>query len=832
MRDILPTMKQAILLLFVILSCHTNVAQVKGTITDESGNPIPAVAISIENAYIGTSSNEQGQYLLRVKRASKYILVFQSLGYKTKKIKYNIELYTQTLNVQLVQENITLNEVVVSKKTNPANAIIRNAIANKTENSEKTAQYEADFYSRGIFRLKDAPKKILGQKFDNFDEILDSTRSGILYLSETVSKIKFKKPDKLKETIVASKISGKDNGFSFNNAASANFDFYENYLPFDVNVISPLANNAFNYYKYQLEGSFFDDNKHEINKIKVTSLRDSEPVMEGYLYIIEDSWAIYAVDLTVKGSQIQNPALNTLTLKQNFNYNSNTKIWTKNIQTLDFNAGIFGVKISGKFTYVYSNYVFEPKFNKKTFNREILSFEANANKKEDDFWNKIRPVPLTDEETIDYVKKNKLQIKKKSKIYLDSIDAKSNTFSVTDLVFGYSYKNSFRKWALNYSGLVTGIGYNTVQGWKLKTGFSFTKSDREKRTFSAVKTFFDYGISEKKIRVSGEFTHKFDATNQSELKLAGGSSVAQINSNNPISALVNTVSSLFFKDNYMKLYEKNYAALSFKREIVNGISLKTDLDYSERKPLYNTTDFSIIKKEVPFTSNNPLAPNEAEIPVIEKHNLAKFNIGFRINFAQEYWTRPDGKFNIRNEKYPTLLFNYEKGFAASDTKFEFDHLNSSLIYDVTIGNKGNLAMNLKAGKFFNAASISFVDFKHFNGNQTHIGTENQYLNAFNLLPYYSSSTNNAYFEAHLEHDDKGYIMNKIPFLNLLKSNLVLGFHNLSVPNFKSYQEITLGLTNLGFGKFKLLRLDYVRSYQGGFKGDGIILGLTFLNFLE
>ena len=72
--------------------------------------------------------------------------------------------------------------------------------------------------------------------------------------------------DKMKEVIVASKVSGNDNGFSFNNAAQANFDFYENYLDFDVKVISPIADNAFNYYKYKFDGSFADEN----NKIQDT----------------------------------------------------------------------------------------------------------------------------------------------------------------------------------------------------------------------------------------------------------------------------------------------------------------------------------------------------------------------------------------------------------------------------------------------------------------------------------------------------------------------------------------------------------------------------------
>ena len=94
------------------------------------------------------------------------------------------------------------------------------------------------------------------------------------------------------------------------------------------------------------------------------------------------------------------------------------------------------------------------------------------------------------------------------------------------------------------------------------------------------------------------------------------------------------------------------------------------------------------------------------------------------------------------------------------------------------------------------------------------------------------STNDSYFETHIEHNDKGYIMNKIPLLNKLQSQLVLGFHNLAVPTQKPYQEFTIGLDNLGYGKFRLFRLDYVRSYQNGYQGDAIVFGLKFLNLID
>jgi hypothetical protein len=825
-------MKKNCLLLFLLIP-FASIAQIKGTVSDDKGTPLPFVSIYFENSYKGTTTNDVGKYELNIKTPGKYTVSFQYLGYKTKKITIDADHFPYTLDIGLPEENIQLNEVVINPKANPANEIIRNAIAHKKENSEKTARYKADFYSRGIFRIKDAPKKVLGQKLDMFDDILDSTRSGILYLSETVSKIVYQKPDKLKETIIASKISGNDSGFSFNNAASVNFDFYENYLPFEVNVISPIANNGFNYYKYKLEGSFFDDNRQQIYKIKVTPRRNTEPAMEGYIYIVDDTWALYAVDLSIKGSQMQSPAINVLTLKQSFSYNSINKIWVKNTQTLDFEAGILGIKLSGRFTYVYTNFEFEEQFAKKTFTNEVLSFEEGANKKDDTFWNTIRPVPLTLEESTDYDKKSKLQIKKKSQVYLDSIDKKRNKFKIFDIIAGYGYKNSFKNWELNYDGILTGIGFNTVQGYNSTTGFSYTKRNPDKKTFWTIGTKLNYGISEDRFRASGYMTKKFNNTTNRQVTLSGGNTIEQFNPVNPISRIVNSIATTFFRNNFMKLYDKTAAKINYQEEVVNGLQLTANVEYSRRKQLFNNTDASILRNNKKgYTSNNPLAPDDFTTPFFETHNLAKASLTARMNFGQQYWTRPDGKFNIRNDNYPTLFLGAEKGFAGSEKNYEFEHVFSRLSYDLSLGNKGVLGMSLKAGKFFDADGIAFMDYKHFNGNQTHIGQAERYLDIFNLLPYYSSSTNDSYFESHFEHNDNGYIMNKLPLLKKLKSTLVLGFHNLAIPDRKPYNEVSVGLDNLGFGKFRVFRFDYVRSYQGGYIQDGVVFGLKFLNILN
>ena len=828
-------MKKVYLLLFLLITAFTN-AQIRGTITDKKGTPLSLVTVLEENTYNGTSSNDQGNYELNIKKTGKHTIVFQYLGFKTQKITVTIDKFPFSQNVQLAEESLSLSEVVINQKDNPANAVIRQAIASKKENSQKTARFKADFYSRGILKVKDLPKKILGQKVGDLDGAVDSTGTGIIYLSETISKIIFEKPDNLKELIIASKVSGDSKGFSYNTARSTIYDFYDNTLNFNSKIISPIADNGFNYYRYKLEGTFQDENNLMINKIKVIAKRDAEPVFEGYIYIVEDSWAIYAVDLDIKGYRMHQDFVDVMKLKQNFSYNTNNKTWAKNTQSLEFSAGIFGIKFNGKFSYVYSNYEFEKTFAKKTFTNEIVSFENNSNKKDTLFWNKIRPIPLTIEENTDYVKKDSVRMVRNSKKYLDSIDKKGNKIKFLSPITGYSWKNSSEKKSFRYDGLLnlSSFSFNTVQGWNLDSGFSVRnwKEEEESGKSTSISTKFNYGFSDDRLRFTADYYHRFNNQNYATLTVFGGNKVNQFNPGEPIAKFINTISTLYFKDNYMKLYNKEFAGATYGQDVGNNFYLKGTLEYQQRKPLFNSTDYTFIKSADVYSSNNPLLPDDDLIPAFEQHHLTKATVFARINFGNKYISRPDGKLNIRNNDYPTLTFGYENAFASNEKKYEYQLFTSQVQYDFDAGNKGTLGINLKAGTFINGDNISFVDYKHFNGNRTHVGTSARYLNVFNLMPYYSNSTNKSYFEAHLEHNDKGYIMNKIPLLSKLQSTLVLGFHSLAVPDRKPYTEFTVGLDNLGFGKLKLFRLDYVYSYQNGIQENGIVFGLKILNILE
>jgi hypothetical protein len=133
---------------------------------------------------------------LSLKKTGDHIVVFQFLGYKTLKKTVSITRFPFELNVVLQDEQVVLDEVTVSSNEKPANKIIRSAIDSKEKNTDKLAQYTAKFYSRGLFKVKNAPEKILGQSLGDLGGGLDSTRTGIIYLSETMSEITYQKKPK------------------------------------------------------------------------------------------------------------------------------------------------------------------------------------------------------------------------------------------------------------------------------------------------------------------------------------------------------------------------------------------------------------------------------------------------------------------------------------------------------------------------------------------------------------------------------------------------------------------------------------------------------------
>lgn len=804
-------------------------AQIKGNVTDTDGKPLSFVSVYLENTLTGTTTNDNGYYELPVQKTGNYVVVFQYLGYKTLKKTANIKSFPFALNASLEEEKVVLDEVTVSATENPANAIIRSAIDAKDKNTDKFSNYTAKFYSRGLFRVKDAPEKILGQSLGDLGGGLDSTRSGIIYLSETVSEIAFqKRPRNFKEKIIASKVSGSDNGISFNRAEEANFSFYNNVVDVaESKLVSPLADGAFGYYRYKLEGTFYDKNGTLINKIAVTPKRDGDRIFKGFIYIVEDEWAIYGVDLTTSGKQIGIPMIGDLRFKQDYNYTDAYKAWVLISQSIDFKFGFFGFNVDRRFSAAYSKYDFVPKFSETTFSNEILSFAEGAREKDTVYWNSLRPVPLTMEEVSDYILKDSIKVVRKSKKYLDSLDRKNNKFNWLSPITGYTYRNSFKKWSITFNSPLENISYNTVQGWNSSAGLSYFKRQNDKGKWISLGANVNYGLSDKEVRPVFYFTKKWNNQERPRLNISGGITTRQFNGRNPINRINNTVFSLVREENYLKIYEKSFARVAYSQEVSNGVYMSTSLEYAEQTPLFNTTDYVMFgRDDVAFTSNNPLDPNDNTTAPFRRHNILSFNLGANIVFGQKYLSYPTGKFSVGNPKFPRLYLGYRKNFGSGISEYNSDLLLARLNQYVSTGNSGEFQYMMRGGLFLEQKDIPFMDYLHANGNQLRLLPQGY---SFGLLDYYTLSNNDKYAEAHVAHNFKGFLLGKIPLINKLNYHLVVGAKGLFTGGNKPYSEYSVGLDNIGFGKWRFLRVDYVRSNFGGVENSGFLFGITLFD---
>jgi len=614
-------MKNLLFTIFVLISPIFLYSQVTGKVVDTENDLLPYVNIYVEGTTIGTTSNTNGEYLLKLK-PGEYTLNYQFIGYKTHKERITISTESIIKNVTLEAESYTISEVVISANAeDPAYAIIRQAQAKRKYHKEQMQDYECDAYMRGFNKILNAPEKILGVEIGDMEGILDSTRQGVIYLSESVSKLYSFEGDK-KEIMYSSKISGDDQGYSFNSAKEMEFDFYSNMIDLDLkNIVSPIASNAMAYYKYKLEGAKYDENGQLVNKIKVTPKSEYGPAFYGYIYINEDIWNINSLELGLTKKSLGQEFVDSLTFKQTF-IPVNKEHWMPFSNIIKFKLGAFGFKVGGNFACVYSDYKIED-IDQSVFNREVFKVEKEANLRSEMYWDSIRPIPLTQEESVDYVKKDSIRFVRESAEYLDSIDKIHNKYKFGNIFSGYAYRNSIKRINWNITSPLNDLSVNTIQGFNSTLGFSYSKAyDKNRTKRLRIETDINYGFSEKRLRPKATIYYRANRINNLNFTISGGKAFTQINRSNPISNSLNSLLTYTFRRNYLKAYDRTYASFGMGSNLGATLGIRSSLTYESRSSLSNNFDNSIF-----YSDSRVFTPN---IPVFEDHSALIFKASLRI----------------------------------------------------------------------------------------------------------------------------------------------------------------------------------------------------------
>ena len=760
-------------LYFMLTFTTTILAQLNGKVTDSLNNPLSGVSVYIQDSFVGTVTNSEGKFYLGNLPSENGIVVFKSLGFKTIKRSYDLELTSLDYEVKMKEEFISLEEITLKSEENPANAIIRAAIKKRKENLSKNQRFTANFYSKGVVSTKELPRKILGQDIDVSNQDLDSTRSGILYLSETYSKIS-KNNEQFKETITAVKISGDKQALTFNSAADAEFNFYQNSVNLDNDLISPIGEMAFSFYRYKLLGTFYTDEGKLINQIEVNRKTDSSPTFKGIIYIVEDDWSFYGLELQLDQKQSSISIINSFSIKQNFNYDPKSDTWVKSDQVIDFDAGIFGFNFIAHFSAVYNDYDFKPNFDDRTFGKKIYEILDGAQEKDSIFQNN-RPIPLTENESSNYIKKDSIAKAHKAPAYIDSLDREANRFRWRNIL-GKRIQNSKEDFFYGFSLPPTSFHFNTVQGYNANINFFYNRNWEKKMKSLGIKLYNTFGFSDRENYPGLLLDYLMNRENYSRFYLSAEIGLIQFDDQQPIRLLMNDINSLFFKENFAKWYQNNKIEASFSTFLSPEFFVSFSAANHIRKSRSNTTDFSFFNKELNYKSNKPNNSNYD----FQNHNIKKYGFVIKYRPQNQYYQYTNQRFYTQKENYPQLTLEFNQAFGSDVALYNYMKLDFTYDQEMSLGIVGTSFLRIKTGTFIQKETPAFMDYNHFHGNEILLGNNTPYLNQFNLLPYYEFSSSDNYFLIHWEHQFQKWGVGNWPLIRILKSEFVLGFHLLSV----------------------------------------------------
>ncbi|MCC6412716.1 MAG: carboxypeptidase-like regulatory domain-containing protein [Saprospiraceae bacterium] len=817
-------MKQLFVLLGFAFLPISLFAQLTGVVSDENNEPLPFASVYVKNSTNGTAANAKGEYKLTLKPGT-YDIVFQYIGYQQKTETVAVGAKGAVLDVQMIPADLEITEVTITTE-DPAYAIMRKVIERRKYYKNLVRDYSCDVYVKGFHKLMDAPEKILGQEVGNMGGILDTNRTGVLYLSESVSKLYVQsQPARSKEVMISSKVSGGDNGFSLNRATLTEFSLYDEKINIDRDILSPLADNAFTYYRFRLVGKYEDNNQNKIYKIEVLPKRPADPTFFGHLYVVDNLYNLAGADVALTGDAIKQPILDTLRFVQEYVPVAEPDKWALLSQITTFKFGVLGFDIEGLFTTVSSNYDLNPVFEERFFNKEVFKIENEAGKRDSTYWSSVRPVPLTMEESVDYVRKDSLQLIWKSEAYMDSMDRKNNKFKPLDVLMGYTWQNSFNRTSISYPSVFEWVQFNSVQGlvFNVEPTFSRYSEDRD-RSYWQGKGILNYGFSEDRFRYGIELERRFEGIHYTTLELSGGVLPVQFNPVPPISLALNSAYTLFNERNYMKLYEKAFGRVQFSRRYP-GVFLRGYVEYGERRPLVNNTDYTWQKK-AEDREYSPNAPTTDGVePAFETHQALVAQVEMRFRFGETYSTYPNFR-SYSGSRWPELWLRYRKaipGVFGSDVNLDFVQANIKQD-DLSWGLAGYTEWHVSAGVFLNRNRVEFMDRYMPLGNQTNFSDPTHIGQGYFLLPYYDYATDKAFFKLHAQHHLQGWLFDKIPGVRRLNFKEVFGVNvyyanetakeSLDTTRDLPYWEVNFGIENLGFGVFRGFRIDVASGFFG------------------
>lgn len=831
-----------VFLLLAVLACNGGVsAQIKGVITDSlTHEPLMYITVQYEGKGVGSISNAEGEYTVETRKGWDE-LTFSAIGYITKKVRFAPG--TKRLDVQLAPADVMLSEVVVkpkkekySRKNNPAVEFMKKVIEHKRAlKLEENDYYQYQKYEKMKMSLNDVtPEKMekgIYKKFSFFkDQVETSPKTGktILPISikETGSKTIYRKNPKSEKTIIEGVNStGIEEFFNTGDMLGTILtDVFSDVNIYDDDIrllqrrfVSPIGRGAISFYKFYLMDTLMVD-RSECVHLTFVPQNSQDFGFTGHLYVVKDS--TYAVKKAVMNLPKKTGVnfVENLDIVQQFEQLADGNwVLTDDDMTveLSFVKGIQGLEVQRTTKYTEHRFdEIEPRLFRL---KGSVIKEANMLAKSDEYWAKVRQVPLTKKESNMDVFMNRIEQIPGFKYVIFGAKALIENFVETG-----TRKHPSK---VDIGPINTMITSNYVNGTRFRLSGMTTGNLHPHWSFSG---YGAYGTRDRKWFYSGQAAYSFNKREYVLWEFPKHYLAFQYTYDvmSPMDKYLATdKDNMFVGWKWTTVDQMSYmrdATLTYELETNAGFSVKAMARHRNDQPA------GVLQ----YLRNDGATPGTWDGQNTPVRDITTTELGVTLRYAPgETFVNTKQRRVPVSLDAPTFLLSHTVGMkGVLGGEYNFNLTEIGLRKRFWFGSWGKLDVTARAGAQWNTVPFPLLNLPM--ANLSYITQNNESFNLINNMEF----LNDRYASLNLSYDMNGKLFNRIPLVKKLKwremfrirglwgtltdknnpykrhnPDLFLfpmrdGLPTSHVMGRTPYVEASVGIYNI----FKLLHIEYVR----------------------
>lgn len=791
-------------LLFILIFClpvsSANAQNIKGQITDASGEPLNAVTIFVAENREGLMSNREGRFQIGL-REGDYTFYYKLPGYK-ESVHYISVQNEDSIFLQVTLEKDLLQKDDIDKKQseNYADSIISNCIESAQKHYNAVKYYKAGNYINGMLVLKNVSDFVdkASYKIDksHVSEIKDRIISQEIY-----NEIEYFFPETYKMRVEGNLGYIPEN---FTDRGAINILKGSIYTDTFCGFISPFMSSAFRYYKFGYEG-YYKSSDTKCHIVKVRPKKNDPKLFHGYLYIKDVVWSIDHVILKINKQGVR--AKTTITYFEIEDGASLPVAYHNDIRFEIMGTGGTVCYYSGlKYNEVSGELMPQEEY---AADEENKSIGRNAYNRDNAYWNRIRMHPI-DKDSVIYMSDND-GFKRIKTSFSKSLIGKM-------IVGGYIAGDEQQHFSVKYNGVkMIFRDYNYVDGFWLGNKFDIRKKF-DSGTSIEVSPYVYYLTARKRIAGGGEIIYNYNRRKKGQTILSLGSRSEDFN-NLSITRYQNYFNSLILGENENFFYQRDFVSATNNIHLNKKIRFSASLGVERRRGLSNHTDFNILGR-------NNIKPN---IFSNDRFDRTYFSVGFSYSPRSNY-SITEALDMHRHNVTPVFNIEYQEGFSSWQiNNSTYKKIKGGISHNIQLDAFNSIDYKIESGVFFDKGKrMHFTDYQHFGASDMLLNL-NSLFDSFLLLDNYELQTNKYWVNLFLNYSGRYVLLKFIPFLQDKPFTENLHLKTLFTPETKSYVETGYSISfNRYFGAGVFTSFHNIQGRKVGFR---LSLNLRSLNFM-